>query len=68
MLGVDVPMAEVLRLAAAEQGCCAFFSFALTIDERGAALEVTAPADAAAMVEAVFGAGQLPPGRTSPTS
>jgi MerR family copper efflux transcriptional regulator len=68
VLGGDVPMEEVLRLAAAEHGCCAFFSFALTIDERGTALEVTAPADAAAMVEAVFGAGQLPPGRTSPTS
>lgn len=51
-------MGEVLRLAAAEHQCCAFFSFAVTIDERGTALEVSAPADAAAMVEAVFGAGQ----------
>jgi DNA-binding transcriptional MerR regulator len=68
VLGDDVPVAEVLRLAAAEHECCAFFSFALTVDGRGTALEVTAPPPAAAMVEAVFGAGQLQPGRTIPSS
>lgn len=52
----DVPLAEVARLAAAEQDCCRFFSFALTVDERGTALEVRAPDDALPVVEAVFGA------------
>lgn len=50
------PLEEVARLAAAEQGCCAFFSFAITIDHRGTALEVTAPLDAQDMVTALFGA------------
>ena len=40
----------------AEQGCCTFFAFAITIDDRGIALEVRAPADAADLVTAVFGA------------
>jgi hypothetical protein len=41
---------------AAEQSCCSFFSFALTVDDRGVALEVRAPQDAAELVTAVFGA------------
>lgn len=58
--GIDV--AELSRLAAAEQQCCAFFSFAITIDTRGAALEVRAPDAAADIVSAVFGqpAGSAP--------
>ena len=52
----DVPLAEFVRLAAAEQGCCRFFSFALTVDERGTALEVRAPDDALSLVDALFGA------------
>ena len=31
------------RLVAAEQACCPFFSFALTVDARGVGLEVSAP-------------------------
>ncbi|MGI8794114.1 MAG: heavy metal-responsive transcriptional regulator, partial [Acidimicrobiales bacterium] len=50
------PLDEVTRLAVAEQGCCAFFSFALTIDDRGVALEVRAPADATEILHALFGA------------
>ena len=46
--------ADIARLADAEQQCCRFFGFALTIDERGLALEVTAPDDAAALIDAVF--------------
>lgn len=53
----DVPLDEVARLAAAEQGCCAFFSFAITVDHRGVALEVRAPEDAGEIVTAVFGEG-----------
>jgi DNA-binding transcriptional MerR regulator len=51
-----VPLDELARLAVAEQGCCAFFAFAITIDHRGIALEVRAPDHAADIVTAVFGA------------
>jgi MerR family transcriptional regulator, copper efflux regulator len=51
--GVDVT--EIARLAAAEQGCCQFFRFALVIDDRGVALEVHAPPDAEPVVAALFG-------------
>jgi MerR family transcriptional regulator, copper efflux regulator len=49
------PLGEVMRLAAAEQDCCRFFDFAITIDGRGVALEVRAPEDAAALVGSLFG-------------
>jgi DNA-binding transcriptional MerR regulator len=52
--GTDV--AEVARLAAAEQDCCRFFRFTLSIDTDGIALEVRAPADAFDVVTALFGA------------
>jgi MerR family transcriptional regulator, copper efflux regulator len=51
--GADV--AEIARLAAAEQGCCRFFHFALVIDDRGVALEVHAPPDGEPMLAALFG-------------
>jgi DNA-binding transcriptional MerR regulator len=56
-LSADTPLGEVTRLAAAEQGCCTFFSFSLTLDSRGPALEVRAPAHAQELVTAVFGTG-----------
>lgn len=56
VLGATVPLEELIRLVAAEQDCCQFFSFAITVDPRGFALEVTAPADAAPIVESLFGA------------
>jgi len=52
--GTDVT--EIARLAAAEQGCCRFFGFAVVIDAQGMALEVHAPPDAADVVTALFGA------------
>lgn len=52
--GSDV--AEIARLAAAEQGCCRFFSFALVIDQRGTALEVHAPPEGQPVLTALFGA------------
>jgi hypothetical protein len=55
-LSPAVPLDELTRLAAAEQGCCTFFAFAVTIDHRGIALEVRAPTGAADVVTAVFGA------------
>jgi len=50
------PVAELARLVTAEQDCCAFFSFAVTVDPRGLALEVRAPDGAASVVDALFGA------------
>lgn len=49
------PLPALVRLVEAEHGCCSFFSFAITIDGRGVALEVTAPQEAAALVTEVFG-------------
>ncbi|CAN5654392.1 hypothetical protein BH24ACT4_BH24ACT4_06000 [soil metagenome] len=56
-LGPDADLAEAARLMAAEQGCCSFFAFALTVDDRGTALEVRAPADAFDAVDLLLGAG-----------
>jgi hypothetical protein len=51
----DAPLGDIATLVAAEQGCCAFFRFAITIDPRGIALEVRAPAEAADIVSSLFG-------------
>jgi MerR family transcriptional regulator, copper efflux regulator len=42
-------------LVEAEQTCCPFFAFAITIDQRGLALEVTAPTDGQDLLATVFG-------------
>jgi len=49
------PLGEITRLAAAEYDCCPFFGFTVTIDGRGVALEVTAPADGHVLLASVFG-------------
>src|SRR5215210_4456133 len=46
----SVPHDELIRLVAAEQDCCEFFQFAITVDRRGIALEVRAPEDARPIV------------------
>jgi DNA-binding transcriptional MerR regulator len=51
----DVSVAELAELTAAEQDCCRFFAFAVTVDGRGVGLEVRAPHDALPMVHALFG-------------
>ena len=51
-----VPAVELMRLVAAEQACCEFFRFAITVDTRGIALEVRAPSEARPIVESLFGA------------
>lgn len=48
---------ELIRLVTAEQDCCQFFKFAITVDNRGTALEVRAPGDALPLVESIFGVG-----------
>lgn len=50
--GTDVT--ELARLAAAEQDCCRFFRFDLSIDTQGVALEVRAPGEATDVVSALF--------------
>jgi hypothetical protein len=54
-LDPDVEVGEVARLVVAEQRCCSFFSFALTVDQRGVGLEVRAPDAAADLVAELFG-------------
>jgi len=41
--GPATPLDELMRLAAAEQDCCQFFTFAITVDSRGVAVEERAP-------------------------
>lgn len=53
--GHDIDLGELAGLVAAEQHCCAFFSFALTVDHTGTALEVRAPDGAADIVAELFG-------------
>ena len=53
--GADVDVAELARLVVAEQRCCAFFSFALTVDGRGIGLEIVAPEGAARILADLFG-------------
>ena len=50
-----LPLEELARLVAAEQGCCAFFSFSITMDQRGIGLEVRAPEGTDEIVAALFG-------------
>ena len=54
-LRAEAPLGSLAELAAAEQACCPFFAFSLTIDARGPALEVRALAEGLAMVESLFG-------------
>lgn len=53
-LDAGVPLDQLALLVAAEQGCCSFFAFAITVDSRGVALEVRAPAEGQAMVDSLF--------------
>jgi DNA-binding transcriptional MerR regulator len=47
--------ARLADLAEKEQGCCAFFDFAVRVSPSGVALDVQAPANAAELVTALFG-------------
>jgi hypothetical protein len=51
----EASLATIADLLAAEQACCMFFRFAITVDTRGAALEVTAPSEAQDLLRALFG-------------
>ena len=54
--GSATPLDELIRLVAAEQDCCQFFDFAITIDTRGIALEVRSPDDVLPVLQSLFGA------------
>jgi MerR family copper efflux transcriptional regulator len=54
-LADDTPLADLVDLVRAEQGCCSFFAFAITVDGRGTALEVTAPAAGQETLQSLFG-------------
>ena len=56
VFGPTTPLGELMRLTAAEQDCCQFFDFAITVDRRGIALEVRAPIEALPIVHSLFGA------------
>ena len=55
VFGPTTPLDDLIRLTAAEHDCCQFFDFAITVDARGIALEVQAPADALPIVHSLFG-------------
>ncbi len=61
LLDPGVSPTELWRLTTAEQTCCAFFAFAITVDQRGVALEVRAPAEAAELVATIFGSADYSP-------
>ena len=56
--GATVDVGELGRLIGAEQHCCTFFRFTLTVDADGTVLEVRAPEPAADSVTALFGAAR----------
>jgi hypothetical protein len=43
---------ELTRLVVAEQDCCRFFAFAITVDDRGVGLDILGPLEA---LEPIFG-------------
>jgi len=51
----DLDIAELTGLVAAEQHCCAFYTFAIIISATGVALEVRAPDAAADLVDRLTG-------------
>jgi DNA-binding transcriptional MerR regulator len=53
--GPATPLDGLIRLTAAEQDCCQFFRFAITVDSRGVALEVRSPPEAVGIVHSLFG-------------
>jgi DNA-binding transcriptional MerR regulator len=54
-LDEHIDLAALAALVAAEQQCCAFFSFTIRVAPAGVALEVSAPEGAAGLVDQLFG-------------
>lgn len=51
----DIDIAEISALMAAEQDCCQFFTFALTVHADEVTLDVTGPPDALPIVDSLVG-------------
>jgi len=54
-LSRSTDVGALAELAAAEQRCCTFFTFRLTLDAAGASLDVTGPTEARPVIEAFGG-------------
>lgn len=54
-LDTTTEIGALARLVDSEQSCCAFLAFSITLDRRGLALEVRAPADAQPALASLFG-------------
>jgi MerR family copper efflux transcriptional regulator len=50
-----IDLAGLVELVAAEQECCPFFTFTVTVNNTDVVLEVGAPADARELVDALLG-------------
>jgi hypothetical protein len=50
-----IDLGALAKLLTAEQQCCPFWSFSVTIDDRGIALEVRGPEGTADILDALFG-------------
>ncbi len=59
-LDATTPLDRLALLVEAEQRCCSFFAFAITVDSRGVALAVRAPPDGLAMVDSLLAGGPQP--------
>lgn len=53
-LDATTPLDQLALLVEAEQRCCSFFAFTITVDSRGVALEVRAPPAGLAMLDTLF--------------
>ena len=51
----DVDLAALASLVAAEQDCCRFFAFMLTVSSDGVVLDVTGPAEAQPVIDTLVG-------------
>ena len=51
-LAATIDVQELTRLVVAEQDCCRFFAFAITVDDRGVGLDIRGPLEA---LEPIFG-------------
>ena len=54
--GTEADLVAMSTLIAAEQECCSFFTFRISVTVGGTSLEVTAPPDGQAMIDELVGA------------
>jgi hypothetical protein len=57
VFGSAVDLVEIARLVAAEQRCCTFFSFDISVDAHGLVLEVRVPEGGIDIATALFNPG-----------